>query len=69
MPLTFLARGQESTVKEITGKDEVRAHLRSLGFVEGGAVSVVNEVAGNLIVSVKGTRIALSRGMANRILV
>ena len=45
MPLTMLGRGQESTVKRITGKDEVRAFLKSLGFVEGGKVSVVNEMA------------------------
>ena len=69
MPLTMLTRGQEGTVKEITGKDEVRAFLKSLGFVEGGTVSVVNEVGGNLIVKVKDTRIALSKGMAGRILV
>ncbi len=69
MPLTMLAKGQEGTVKKITGKDEIRTFLKSLGFVEGGAVSVVNEVGGNLIVNVKGTRIALSRGMANRIMV
>ena len=36
MPLTMLTRGQEGTVKKITGKDEVRAFLKSLGFVEGG---------------------------------
>ena len=69
MPLTMLTRGHEGTVKKITGKDEVRAFLKSLGFVEGGTVSVVNEVGGNLIVKVKDTRIALSKGMAGRILV
>ena len=69
MPLTMLTRGQEGTVKKITGKDEVRAFLKSLGFVEGGRVSVVSEVGGNVIVHVKDTRIALSRGMAGRILV
>ena len=69
MPLTMLTRGQEGTVKKITGKDEVRAFLKSLGFVEGGTVSVVNEVGGNLIVKVKDTRIALTKGMAGRILV
>ncbi|HCO62184.1 MAG TPA: ferrous iron transport protein A [Clostridiales bacterium] len=69
MPLTMLGNGQECTVQRITGKDEVRAFLKSLGFVEGGTVSVVNEVGGDLIVNVKGSRIALSRGMANRILV
>lgn len=69
MPLTMLTSGQESTVKRITGKDEVRAFLKSLGFVEGGTVSVVNEIDGNLIVNVKDTRIALSKNMACRIMV
>ena len=69
MPLTMLGRGQESTVKRITGKDEIRAFLNSLGFVEGGRVSVVSEVGGNVIVHVKDPRIALSKNMASRILV
>lgn len=69
MPLTMLSSGQESTVKRITGKDEVRSFLNSLGFVEGGRVCVVNEINGNLIVNVKDTRVALSRGMACRIMV
>ena len=69
MPLTMLTNGQESTVKKVTGKDEVRAFLRTLGFVEGGTVSVVNEIDGNLIVNVKNTRIALSKSMACRIMV
>ena len=69
MPLTRLGRGPESTVKRITGKDEVRAFLKSLGFVEGGKVSVVNEMGGNVIVNVKDTRIALSKSMASRIMV
>ena len=69
MPLTMLGRGQESTVKRIAGKDEVRAFLKSLGFVEGGKVSVVNEMGGNVIVNVKDTRIALSKSMASRIMV
>ena len=69
MPLTMLSRGQEGTVKRITGKDEVRTFLKSLGFVEGGRVSVVNEIGGTVIVHVKDTRVALSKNMACRILV
>lgn len=69
MPLTMLNRGQECTVKRITGRDEVRAFLKSLGFVEGGVVSVVSEMGGNLIVNVKDCRIALSKSMACRIMV
>ena len=53
----------------IGGKDEVRRHLEELGFVTGGLVTVVSEAAGNMIVNVKGARIAIGREMANHIFV
>lgn len=69
MPLTMAPSGSANTVKKINGKDETRRFLESLGFVEGGEVTVVSEMGGNLIVNVKDTRIALSKSMAGRILV
>ena len=69
MPLTMAKNGESNYIKRITGKEEVRQHLAELGFVVGECVTVVNEVGGNMILSIKGTRIALDRGMANRILV
>ncbi len=69
MPLTLLQAGQAATVKKVTGRDEVRAFLSSLGFVEGGQVTMVNQVGGTVIVSVKESRVALSRSMAGRITV
>ena len=50
-------------------KDEVRLHLAELGFVVDSEVTVVNEIAGNLIVQVKESRLALDRTMANRIMI
>ena len=69
MPLTFGAAGETGTVKEIRGKDETRRFLESLGFTVGGRVEVVSQIGGNLIVNVKDSRIALSKAMANRIMV
>lgn len=69
MPLTMAQIGCESIVKEIRGKDESRRFLESLGFVVGESVTIVSEMGGNLIVNVKDTRIAISKGMANRIMV
>lgn len=69
MPLTMATAGSQNTVKKITGKDEVRRFLESLGFVEGERVTVVSEMGGNLIVNIKEARIALSKNMARRILV
>ena len=43
--------------------------MESLGFVVGGSVRVISELNGDLIVSIKESRVALSRGMANRIMV
>ena len=69
MPLTMAASGQEITIRQIHGKDETKRFLENLGFVEGSRVTVVSEIGGNLIVTVKDSRVALSKSMAARILV
>lgn len=69
MPLTMSPKGKEVTIQRISGKDEVRRHLEELGFVAGGLVTVVSETAGNMIVNVKGARIAIGRELANHIFI
>jgi len=61
--------GETVTIGKVTGKDEIRLHLAELGFVVGSRVTVVNEIAGNLILQVKDSRIALDKTMANRIMI
>ena len=69
MPLTLAKPGETVTIRKITGKDELRQHLAELGFVVDSTVTVVSEIAGNLILQVKDIRIALDRSMANRIMI
>ena len=69
MPLTVARPGETVTIRKITGKDEVRQHLAELGFVVDGTVTVVSEIAGNLILQVKDSRIALDKSMANRVMI
>ena len=69
MPLTMAKPGETVTIRKITGKDEVRQHLAELGFVVDGSVTVVCEIAGNLILQVKESRIALDRTLANRVMI
>lgn len=69
MPLTMAKTGETVTIRKITGKDDVRQHLAELGFVVDSDVTVVNEIAGNLILQAKDSRIALDRTMANRIMI
>ena len=68
MPLSMAKTGETVTIRKITGKDEVRQHLAELGFVVDAAVTVVNDLGGNLILQVKDSRVALDRGLANRIM-
>ena len=69
MPLTMAKPGETVTIRKITGEDEVRQHLAELGFVVDGSVTVVSEIAGNLILQVKESRIALDRTLANRVMI
>ena len=69
MPLTMARRGEKNQIKRITGKDETSRFLASLGFVEGECVTIVNEIAGNVILNIKDTRVALDKSMANRIMI
>ena len=69
MPLTMSKAGDTVTIQKITGKDEVRQHLAELGFVVDSDVTVVSEIAGNLILQVKDSRIALDKTMANRMMI
>lgn len=67
MPLSFSSVGVPVTVQSIRGKDETRRFLQSLGFVEGQQLTVVSKMGGNMIVTLKDTRVAIDQSMANRV--
>ena len=69
MPLSMTKTGEKIFIKKVGGKSETKQFLENLGFVIGGAVTVISENNGNLIVNVKDSRIAISREMANKIMV
>lgn len=69
MPLTFADVGEAQVIRRIGGSPEIKKHLEDLGFHVGGEVSVVNTVGGNLIVNVKDSRIAVSKELANKIMI
>jgi ferrous iron transport protein A len=69
MPLTMIKPGEEGSIKKVGGKEETRQFLATLGFVPGTHLSVVTEIAGNMIVNIKESRVAISREMAAKILV
>lgn len=67
MPLSLANIGEACVISRIEGRDAVVSHLNNLGFIVGETVSVVTKLAGNMIIEVKGTRIALDAKLANKI--
>ncbi len=69
MPLTMARFGEPNEIKRIGGREDTKRFLENLGFVTGGLVTVINQINGNLIVNVKDTRVAISKEMANKIMI
>jgi len=69
MPLTMSDIGKESLIKKIGGNDKTKHFLESMGFITGSQVTIVSRNHGDVIVNVKDTRVALSRELANKIMV
>ncbi|MFA4861445.1 ferrous iron transport protein A [Methanoregula sp.] len=69
IPLSFLEPGTEATVAGIRAADGMLKRLVAMGIHPSGRLTVVCADRGSLIVSVAGSRYALSKGMAMKILV
>lgn len=69
MPLTLANLGEENIIRKVGGSADTRKFLENLGFVAGGTITVISEISGNVIVNVKDSRVALSKEMAQKIMV
>ena len=69
MPLTLASVGEEAIILKVGGSPEVKKHLENLGFVAGGRVTVLSAIGGNVIVNVKEARVAISKEMAQKIMI
>lgn len=69
MALALLSVGESGTITELRGKEEVIHHLQNLGFAPGAKVEVVGHSGAGMILAVKGSRVALNRGLASKIMV
>ena len=69
MPLFLADWDVPLIIREIKGTDKIKRHLNNLGFIVGETIVVVNAVNNNLIVKIKGVKMALSEELAKRIFV
>lgn len=68
MNLLMAELGVDYTIARLRIKDnDQQKFLANIGFIEGAVLSVVSETMGNLIVKIKGSRVAIGRDIARRI--
>ena len=69
-PLSACQRGQQVTVRGLTGGQRLRNRLESLGFLPGVPISVVQAHRfGPLVIRLGESQFALGRGMGHHIMV
>lgn len=69
LPLSLVSQGEEVNIKRIIGNPQTKKHLENLGFVPGTNLTIINQIDGNMIVIIKQARIAISKEMAQKIMV
>ena len=69
MTLAMAKPGERIIIKEIIGGKTARARLTSMGFRPGDTLEIIsNDGWGRLIVGFGNTRMAMGRGMAQKIM-
>ena len=68
IPISMARVGDKGTVVSISGREETKRFLAGLGFTPGTEVKAVCEASGSVILDVKGSKIAIDRKMASKIL-
>ncbi len=68
IPVSMARVGERGMIVSISGKEETKRFLAGLGFTPGTKVEAVCEANGSVILDVKGSKIAIDRRMASKIL-
>ena len=70
MVLSTIDPGKEVTLIDIRGGRGVRSKLYSMGLVPGATLKILNRSGlGPVMIAVKDSRLAIGRGMADKIIV
>ena len=69
MPIVIAPLNTDLNIVKVMLDEKTKKHLQSLGIMVGGNLSIVSSNGGNVIIIVKGVRLALNREVASKILV
>lgn len=68
-PLIDLHPGEKGTIRSIQGGHKIHQRLCELGLTVGTEIELVSNNAGPIIVKVRGSKLALGRGISTSVFV
>jgi len=69
MPLTIAPISKEITIVKMFLDSKLKSHLSSLGLTLNSKVRILSQTKGNVVLSIKGSRIALDHDVAQNIFI
>jgi ferrous iron transport protein A len=69
VPLNMIPEGKEATISKIYAGRGLLRRLTEMGFTGNTKIKILRSDRGFLIVSIKGSKYALSKGIAMKIMV
>ncbi|MBU5592265.1 FeoA domain-containing protein [Clostridium sp. MSJ-4] len=69
MPLGFVRDGKKAIINKLMLQEDMNKKLQEMGFFNGAEVQVIKNDGRSVIVSLGGGRLALGKGMANKIMI
>ena len=69
MPLTLCKENSIVKIIKLIGKEETQKRIRELGFVPDSELRIIVNNNGELLIEIKGARIAIGKNIASKILI
>jgi len=69
LPLTMVAQGERVRLLRVNAGEALSSRLNAMGLTPGVEVTVIQDSGGPLLLGVRDSRLALGRGMAQKIFV
>lgn len=69
MPLSIAPLSTEVKVMKLLTDEKLKQHLNNLGIIVGSNITLIQEKKGDVILNVKGVRVALNKTLAQKIYV
>lgn len=68
-PLSMLGLGEHARLLRVDAGENLTSRLNAMGLTPGVEVTVIQDAGGSLLLAVRDSRLALGRGMTQKILV